>query len=179
MENSTHKLYTASQVRGIDYTAIHELGIAGYELMCRAGTAVVEVANSLHPAAGHWLVMCGPGNNGGDGYVVARLGVEAGLKLSVCSLQDTGALKGDAATAHEGWLNAGGEVLSWPLPEGFQCDLAFDALLGTGIDREVGGVFRDAIDWLNQLDCPKLAIDIASGINADTGCGMGLSLIHI
>ena len=67
----------------------------------------------------------------------------------------------------------GGEVVQWPLPEDDSYDLALDALLGTGIDREVGGEFRRAIAYLNQLTCPKLAIDIPSGLNADTGCAMG------
>ncbi len=56
------------------------------------------------------------------------------------------------------------------------CDLALDALLGTGIDRAVSGEYRGAIAWLNQLDCPKLAIDIPSGLNADTGCAMGCAV---
>ncbi len=70
-------MYTAAQVRGIDYAAIHESGIAGYELMCRAGRAVVDVARGRFPGAQRWLILCGPGNNGGDGYVVARLAVES------------------------------------------------------------------------------------------------------
>ena len=73
MSDATTKLYTAAQVRGIDYAAIHELDIAGYELMCRAGQAILDDAHFHHPFARHWLIMCGPGNNGGDGYVVGRL----------------------------------------------------------------------------------------------------------
>jgi NAD(P)H-hydrate epimerase len=99
MVDSRAKLYTAEQVRGIDYAAIHEFGIAGYELMCRAGKAVVDDARKHFPSAEHWLVMCGPGNNGGDGYVVARLADGAGVRVTVCSLVDPGQLKGDAAHA--------------------------------------------------------------------------------
>jgi hydroxyethylthiazole kinase-like uncharacterized protein yjeF len=176
MENSCYKLYTAGQVRGIDYTAIHELGISGYELMCRAGAAVVAAALHDFPSARRWLIMCGPGNNGGDGYVVARLATAAGIDVSVCSLVDTRRLKGDAALAYTDWFETGGEAIMWPMPENVHFDLALDALLGTGIDRPVGGDFRQAINWLNQLDCPKLAIDIASGINADTGCVMGCAV---
>jgi hydroxyethylthiazole kinase-like uncharacterized protein yjeF len=176
MENSSYKLYTAEQVRGIDYTAIHELGIAGYELMNRAAAVVVEVARAQFPSARHWLIMCGPGNNGGDGYVVARIATCLGIKISVCSLTETHKLKGDAAQAHADWLKAGGKVLSWPLSDDTSCDLALDALLGTGIDRQVGGEFCNAIAWMNDLDCPRLAIDIASGINADTGSVMGCAV---
>ena len=89
MSDANCKLYTAAEVRGIDNVAIHELGIAGYELMCRAGRAVVDVASGRFPGAGRWLIMCGPGNNGGDGYVVARLAVEAGIDVTVCSLIDS------------------------------------------------------------------------------------------
>ena len=171
-----HKLYTAEQVRGIDYAAIHELNIAGYDLMCRAGQAVVDEVSKQFPAASHWLVLCGPGNNGGDGYVVARLADEAGVRVTLCALLDPGRLKGDAALAYADWQAAGGETLEWPLPDDAPYDLALDALLGTGIDREVDGSFRQAITYLNQLPCPTIAIDIPSGLNADTGCVMGCAV---
>lgn len=173
MSGASYKLYTAEQVRGIDYAAIHELGIAGYELMCRAGRAVVELARDRFPDASRWLIMCGPGNNGGDGYVVARLALEARIDVTLCSLIDPRQLKGDAAKAYSDWQAVGGELVQWPLLEDDGYELALDALLGTGIDRVVGGEFRAAIAYLNQLTCPKLAIDIPSGLNADTGYPMG------
>lgn len=176
MESSCYKLYTAAQVRGIDHAAIHDMGVAGYTLMCRAGKAVVEAAREVFPEARRWLVLCGPGNNGGDGYVVARLAAAEGIDVDVCSLVDARQLKGDAATAYADWFERGGELMPWPLPANVSYDLALDALLGTGIDREVRGDFRQAILWLNELDCPKVAIDIASGINADTGCVMGCAV---
>lgn len=176
MSDATTKLYTAAQVRGIDYAAIHELDIPGYELMCRAGQAILDDAHFHHPFARHWLIMCGPGNNGGDGYVVARLAVKAGIRVSVCSLVDPETLKGDAAQAYSDWQKDGVDLKQWPLPEGAGFDLALDALLGTGIDREVGGEFKQAIDYLNRLDCPKLAVDIPSGLNADTGQVMGCAV---
>jgi hydroxyethylthiazole kinase-like uncharacterized protein yjeF len=176
MSDANCKLYTAAGVRGIDNIAIHELGIAGYKLMCRAGRAVVDVAFERFPDTGRWLIMCGPGNNGGDGYVVARLALEAGMDVTVCSMIDPRQLKGDAAKAYTDWQAGGGEVLNWPLPENDSYDLALDALLGTGIDREVGGEYRGAIAYLNRLDCPRLAIDIPSGLNADTGCIMGCAV---
>lgn len=176
MSDKSCKLYTAEQVRGIDSAAIDGMGIPGYELMCRAGRAVLDDARQYFPSAEHWLIMCGPGNNGGDGYVVARLAVEAGLKVTVCSLVEPGQLKGDAAIAYTDWKSSGGEVLSWPLADDLSFDLAFDALLGTGIDREVGGRYRESISYLNQLQCPKYAIDIPSGLNADTGVVMGCAV---
>jgi len=176
MSEASCKLYTAKQVRGIDYSAIHELGIAGYELMCRAGQAIVDVARARFPDAKRWLIMCGPGNNGGDGYVAARLAASAGIDVTVCSLVDPRQLKGDAERAYTDWQVRGGEVMLWPIDQTGVYDLALDALLGTGIDRAVGGEFRGAITWLNQLGCPRLAIDIPSGLNADTGCPMGCAV---
>ena len=170
------KLYTAQQVREQDNSAIHEFGIAGYELMKRAGRAVVDDTGDRYPAARRWLVMCGPGNNGGDGYVVARMAAGAGVDVTVCSLVDTAQLKGDAALALGDWQAAGGEVLAWPLAGDATFELALDALLGTGIDRQVSGEYRHAIEFLNKLDCPKIAIDIPSGLNADTGCVMGCAV---
>ncbi len=175
------KLYTAQQVREQDNCAIHEFGIAGYELMKRAGRAVVDHVHDhyladRYPSARHWLVMCGPGNNGGDGYVVATMAAKVGIDVTVCSLVDTALLKGDAALALNDWQEAGGKVLSWPLIGDVKYDLALDALLGTGIDREVGGEYRHAIKFLNKLDCPTVAIDIPSGLNADTGSVMGCAV---
>lgn len=171
-----YKLYTAEQVGGIDAAAIHDFDIAAYVLMCRAGKAVVDEVRRHFPSTGHWLILCGSGNNGGDGYVVARLAEAAGVRVSVCSLVDTQRLKGEAAMAWSDWQKAGGVLLPWPLPENSGYDLALDALLGTGIDRVVAGKFRQAIDFLNQLKCPVFAIDIPSGLNADTGCVMGCAV---
>lgn len=176
MPGLNDKLYTAQQVREQDYVAIHEFGITGYELMERAGRAVVDDTHDRYPSSGHWLVMCGPGNNGGDGYVVARMAAGAGVDVTLCSLADTAQLKGDAALALADWQAAGGKVLPWPLTGDTKFDLALDALLGTGIDREVGGQYRQAIEFLNRLDCPKIAIDIPSGLNADTGCVMAVAV---
>jgi hydroxyethylthiazole kinase-like uncharacterized protein yjeF len=176
MTDTSDKLYTAEQVRGIDYAAIHGLEIPGYELMCRAGKAVVDDAQLHFPFARRWLVMCGPGNNGGDGYVVARLAATAGVEVTVCSLVGPEQLKGDAAQACTDWQQEGGDIMPWPLSEEGSYDLALDALLGTGIDREVGGEFRHAIAYLNRLGCPRLAIDIPSGLNADSGCVMGCAV---
>ncbi len=158
------QLYTAEQVRGLDHAAIHGLGIAGYELMQRAGRAVTEAARGRFPQARNWLILCGPGNNGGDGYVVARLAREAGFSVTVCALSDPDKLQGDAARACADWQQGGGRIATWPIEPDGRFDLALDALLGTGISREVGGVYRQAIDFLNGLACPSIAIDIPSGL---------------
>ena len=181
MPDLNDKLYTAQQVRQQDHCAIHEIGISGYELMKRAGRAVIDHIHDhyladRYPSARHWLVLCGPGNNGGDGYVVATLAAKAGIDVTLCSMVDTALLKGDAALALNDWQDSGGKVLPWPLSGEATYDLAVDALLGTGIDREVGGAYRIAIEFLNKLNCPIVAVDIPSGLNADTGCVMGCAV---
>jgi len=176
MADTSCKLYTAEQVRGIDHTAIHDLGIAGYTLMCRAGQVVFDLVQQHFPAAQDWLILCGPGNNGGDGYVVARLAIEAGVRVNVCSPSSPDHLKGDAAKARDDYLAAGGRMIEWPSTDKLSCDLALDALLGTGIDRAVSGEFQQAIAYLNELPCPIISVDIPSGLNADTGAVMGCAV---
>jgi len=105
--------------------------------------------------------------------VVARLAREAGLEVTVSTLSDPDKLQGDAARACADWRKAGGGIAVWPAGREGRFDLALDALLGTGISREVGGDYRHAIDYLNSLACPRVAIDIPSGLNADSGCVMG------
>jgi NAD(P)H-hydrate epimerase len=173
MSNSIPRLYTAEQVREMDRCAIQDHGIEGIELMHRAGRALFEATRTHYPGHGNWLVFCGAGNNGGDGYVVARMAREAGMTASVCALRPVESLSGDAATAAQRWLEAGGAVQDWPVPEGLRFDLIVDALLGTGLTGPVRGDFAAAAEWINTSGVPVSAADIPSGLNADTGIGMG------
>jgi len=176
MHEHTPRLYTAAQVRELDRLAIEDHGVAGYTLMCRAGQAVFEAAREEWPHAHRWLVVCGAGNNGGDGFEVARMAHEQGLSVTVIALRPVGDLTGDAAWAAKAWLDSGGEVEESleRLPAGV--DLVVDALLGTGLDREVTGNYRAAIEAINRLDRPCVAVDIPSGIHADTGQVMGVAV---
>lgn len=173
MTDQADRLYTAEQVRRLDQYAIEHLGIPGMTLMERAGASAFGAAREAFPDARRILVFCGGGNNGGDGYVVARLAREAGLAVTVCALKAPDALQGDAAAAARRWLDARGTVCDWPAGERGDHDLLFDALLGTGLDREPAGVYGEAVDWMNASACPVFAIDIPSGLNADTGVAMG------
>jgi NAD(P)H-hydrate epimerase len=166
-------LYTAEQVRRLDKCAIEGHGIPGMDLMERAGSSTFEAAKTTFPTATKVLVFCGAGNNGGDGYIVARLAVENGLEAVVCALKPADSLSGDAATAAGRWLQAGGEVITWPVGDIAPFDLLFDALLGTGLDREPAGDYGAAVDLINQSGKPVVAVDIPSGLNADTGVAMG------
>lgn len=145
----------------------------GMDLMECAGNATFDAALKAYPQARNILVFCGGGNNGGDGYVIARLARERGLNALVCALREPGRLAGDAATAAGKWLQAGGEVSPWPVAGIDHYDLIFDALLGTGLDREPAGDYASAIALINESGKPVIAVDIPSGLNADTGVAMG------
>jgi hydroxyethylthiazole kinase-like uncharacterized protein yjeF len=153
----------------LDQSAIEAHGIPGIELMERAGQAVFQAAREYFPRSERWLVFCGAGNNGGDGYVLARLARQAGIHVTVCALKPVGSLQGDARSAAQSWLDSGGEVSPWPPPAGLQPGLIFDALLGTGLDRAAEGDFAAAIRWMNQGTAPVVAVDIPSGLSADSG----------
>jgi len=176
MVEKDYRVYTAEQVRRLDQSAIVGHGIPGIDLMESAGRSTFEAAVDAWPEARRWQVLCGGGNNGGDGYIIARLAREAGLEVAVCTLKDPSGLSGDAALAAERWRQAGGAVQRWPLKGLEHCDLVFDALLGTGLDREPGGDFAAAIEQVNRSGKAVVAVDIPSGLNADTGVVMGCAI---
>ena len=173
MTEEAQRLYTAEQVRCLDKCAIEDHGIPGIDLMELAGSSVFEQATLKFPGSRHWLVFCGGGNNGGDGYIVARLAREAGLDVVVCALKSSDSLSGDAATAASRWHETGGETRAWPVQGIESYDLLVDALLGTGLDRAPAGLYGDAIELMNQAAAGVVAVDIPSGLNADTGQVMG------
>ena len=181
MLDQGRRLYTAEQVRRLDRCAIDGHGIPGIELMERAGAAVCEAARKAFPDAHRWLVFCGAGNNGGDGYIVARLARAAGLDVTLCALREPGSLAGDAATAAQRWAEAGGAVHPWPLPADVvpavgEHDLVIDSLLGTGLDREPAGAYGEVVDAVNAAGRPVVAVDIPSGLQADTGVALGRAM---
>jgi NAD(P)H-hydrate epimerase len=169
-------LYTAAQVRELDRIAIQERSIGGYRLMCRAGQALADCISRRWPGTGLVCVLCGPGNNGGDGYVLARLLLESGVQVQVLYVTDPGRLRGDAARAAQAYLAGGGDAQPFDGALPSAADLLVDALLGTGLDRVVEGDFRSAIERLNQHRAPVLAADIPSGLHADTGRVLGTAV---
>lgn len=167
-----HRIYTAAQVRELDHRAIQGAGIPAYTLMSRAGKATFDHLRERWSAAKSLCVLCGSGNNGGDGYIVATLALQAGWQVSVLSLTDVLCLQGAARQAYEAFVAAGGQVQAFDnaLPA---ADVLLDAMLGTGLDRAVEGGYAAAIEVLNQQHSPVVAVDIPSGLHADTGqvCG--------
>lgn len=167
-----HALYRAEQVRALDRTAIEDYGIPGAALMARAGDAAFRLLRERWPDARDLTVLCGAGNNGGDGYVVARLAHEQGLAVRVLQLGDRERLRGDAQTMARAYREAGGAVEPFgALPR--HTDLIVDALLGTGLERAVEGEWAQAIAAVNAHPAPVLAIDIPTGLHADTGRILG------
>ena len=167
-------LYTAAQVHDLDQAAIRTLGIPGYTLMQRAADAAFRALRAHWPQARHIVVLCGSGNNGGDGYVVARLAREAGFNVEVIALAKPNA-QGDAARAHTDWQAAGGTILpaSADLPD---ADVYVDALFGTGLARAVEGAACRLIERLNASGRPLLSLDVPSGLDADTGNVLGIAV---
>lgn len=170
-----HALYRAEQVRGLDLCAIREHGIPGITLMNRAGAAAYRVLRERWPEARRVTVLTGIGNNGGDGYAIARLARADGLDARVLQVGEPERVRGDAADSLESWRNTGGALEPYRgLPR--RSDVMVDALLGIGLDRCVEGVWAEAIRALNAQPSPVLALDIPSGLHADTGRVMGIAV---
>ena len=158
-------LFTTAQVRALDQAAIGD-GIAGIELMERAALAALAALQRRWPQARTLCVLCGPGNNGGDGFLLAALARAAGLQASVIALP--GQPSGDAALARERFVGEGGEMSSVTetLPD---ADVYVDALFGSGLNRAPAGDAARLITAVNAQSRPVLALDVPSGLDSDLG----------
>ncbi len=176
MSEAATGIWPPGAVRALDATATRALGVPGYELMQRAGQATCAAARTGWPAARHWLVLCGAGNNGGDGYVIGRLAAAAGIEVTVCALAPPDQLRGDAATAYRDFVAAGGRLVPFTPDLLPAADLVLDAILGTGLGRPVDGPLRAAIEAVNAAGRPVVAVDIPSGLDAATGLPAGAAI---
>lgn len=166
-------LYTAAQVRDLDRRAIASLGIPGYTLMQRAAAAAWSRLHARWPQARSATVLCGSGNNGGDGYLLACLARAAGLRVQVMAL--AAPTSDDARRAGAHWRDSGGEVADVAANLG-DADVYVDALFGTGLSRAIDGAAYDLIARLNATGKPILALDVPTGIDADSGAVLGLAV---
>ncbi|WP_127957926.1 bifunctional ADP-dependent NAD(P)H-hydrate dehydratase/NAD(P)H-hydrate epimerase [Serratia microhaemolytica] len=168
-----HTVWSARAISAAEPIAAAALGISLDTLMARAGSAGYQLARDHYPHCRHWLVLCGQGNNGGDGYVLARLAAEAGITVTLLACQQSRPLPAEAATARQAWLDAGGNIGQledhWPTA----VDLIVDALLGTGLRAAPRAPFHSVIAAVNQSGCPVIALDIPSGLMADSGATPG------
>jgi len=169
-------LYRANQVRELDRIAIEEMGISGLCLMERAGYAAFKHLKRHWPQARRITVLCGIGNNGGDGYVLARLAYLAGYDVSVLQIGEISQLKGDAQTAYEVMCSIGLKTQVFAEKKLSIVDVIVDALFGTGLDREVSGQWWEVIEAINRYKHPILALDIPSGLQADSGSVLGIAV---
>jgi ADP-dependent NAD(P)H-hydrate dehydratase / NAD(P)H-hydrate epimerase len=168
-------LYSTAQVRALDAYAIAH-GTDGYTLMKRAGEAALRALRSRWPKALQVTVVAGGGNNGGDGYVVARFAQAAGLSATVLAVTAPEQLGGDARSAWQDFRASGGQVLAYSAARLAGADVIVDALLGTGLTSNVRPEMAQAIAAINACGCPVLSLDLPSGLNADSGAPMGAAV---
>jgi NAD(P)H-hydrate epimerase len=173
------RLVAAEEMRAIDRAAIEGCGVPGIELMERAGAAVARLVHPFLGSGGRVLVLAGAGNNGGDGYVVARRLRAEGVEARVAALAPRARLAGDALRAREAAEAGGVPIDDAPASGALEAragDVVVDALLGTGLSRAPEGAFAEAIERvaaLRSAGAKVVAVDVPSGLSADTGRPLG------
>ena len=170
------EIYSTESVRRIDRSAIEGAGIEGYTLMKRAAKAALSLALQSYPAARRWQIVCGGGNNGGDGYALARIAAGQSIEVTVLALVPPESLQGDAALACRDYIAAGGQVSGWSGHLNTDAELLVDAILGSGLERNVEGRFAEAVQAICSHKSAVLALDVPSGISGDTGEVMGCAV---
>ncbi len=172
------RLYLREQIRTLEKAAIAEHGIPDDRLMAHAGAAAFNLLKDKWPDVYSISVFCGPGNNGGDGYILARLAQKAGYKVHIWHIGDFAQLQGIAKAAAQACVEENIAIQSYTHIDwqDIDADLIVDAMLGIGLTRDVTGEWIEIIDNINQQQCPVLAIDIPSGLDADNGSVRGAAV---
>ncbi len=166
------ELLTTSEMAEADRRTIAS-GVPGRVLMENAGRAVADAVATRHALGARVVVVAGPGNNGGDGFVAARILADRGYRTTVLLLGSRERLKGDAAEAASRWPGAVQAATAAGLGG---ADVIVDALFGAGLDRPVEGVAREMIEAMNRAGVPVIAVDLPSGINGTSGAVMGVAV---
>ena len=167
------KIVTAAEMREIDRATSERLGVSSLTLMENAGTAVAEFVLTYYPIAKSIGVICGKGNNGGDGFVAARKLSAAGREVRVLLLADPAELHGDAAEMFKRLqlsfliARSSADLDGEKARATFASDVLVDAILGTGFRPPVSGLYAEAIERINAATAPVVAVDIPSGADAD------------
>ena len=171
--------YLPADVRELDRIAIQEKGILGFTLMQRAGQAAFDALQTRWPNTESVICFCGSGNNGGDGYVIAALTAQRGLRSEVIAVGSTDKLKGDARLAYESAVAAGATIVpldaytSEELEKFDRSTVLVDAMLGIGLSGNITGQTLDVIRMINASPCSVMSVDIPSGLCSDTGTILG------
>lgn len=166
-------LYSVQQIQHLEQLAYTQYGYQPEALMEKAGSAAFQTLRHCWPAAQKLTVFCGPGNNGGDGYTLARLAKKQGLDVLVYTVGELTRLSHVAQQAYLSCLDAGATIAAYTGQDIAATDVIVDALLGIGIQGQVRESYLPAMAVIWQANCPVLSLDLPSGINADTGqvCG--------
>lgn len=174
------RVVTANTMQETDRRSIEEFGIPGLELMEKAGRSCVDEITAEFGLKGRAVIICGKGNNGGDGYVIARMLGQKGWSVKVIILADREQICGDAAinldkipVASTCFCSQEGILSAVHMEDIFQADVVVDAMLGTGLRSDVTGIYKEAINLVNASGRPILAVDIPSGIHGTTGRILG------
>ncbi len=180
------KVANAEEMQELDRKAIETYRIPGMILMENAGKGAAEAISHRFPdiQKKKVAIIAGKGNNGGDGFVIARYLLNQGVAVRVYLLTDPKGLRGDAETNYSIFQRMKGEVISVASSKDYvkvkkdleKFDILVDGIFGTGLDAEVRGYYREVIDHLNTLQRPIVAIDIPSGLNANTGKPLGTAI---
>lgn len=166
-------LYTAAETRALDAFAIEQAGIAGLTLMRRAATACVDTLMARWPDARRVLVLCGSGNNAGDGYIAGGMLADKGIETTIVAVGDPAKLGADAARGYDFCRATAASFQRLEDVSLNSVDVIVDALLGTGLSGAVREDYAAVIDAINAASSPILSVDIPSGLSADTGARLG------
>jgi ADP-dependent NAD(P)H-hydrate dehydratase / NAD(P)H-hydrate epimerase len=167
-----HELLTPAELAEADRRTV-AAGTPSFTLMERAGRAVADAVAARYPLGSRVVVACGPGNNGGDGLIAARVLRERGIPVRVLLLGERGALKGDAAEAA---ARFGGAIEPFSAAALADAHVVVDALFGAGLTRPLTGAARAAVEALAAVKAPVIAVDLPSGIDGETGLVRGAAV---
>lgn len=163
-------IYSSQHIKDIDQQAAHFLHINSFELMQKAGAAIFAYVQHKPEI----LVVCGTGNNAGDGFIIAEMAIKSGNKATVWSLVKTDKLPKDAKKAVERYLQIGGQIIYEKPTTHYDCIV--DAIFGTGLSRDITGCFAHAINWINAQNSTVISVDLPSGLEANTGTIKGCAV---
>jgi ADP-dependent NAD(P)H-hydrate dehydratase / NAD(P)H-hydrate epimerase len=168
-------IFSIAQLRVLEQSLMQAQSLSAYDSMQKIGELMWQQIRHRWPNAQHIAVCCGPGNNAGDSYVIARLAKQQHKNVCIITERPIDQLKGAARLASEAAIQAQVRIEHWAgtLPP---ADLYIDALFGIGLQRDIDTPYRQWIGCLNQVSAPIVAIDVPSGIDADTGAVLGVAV---
>ncbi|PPI88494.1 bifunctional ADP-dependent NAD(P)H-hydrate dehydratase/NAD(P)H-hydrate epimerase [Candidatus Pantoea edessiphila] len=172
-----YSIWPVNMIAKLENDGANYFGISLYDIMLRAGKAIYEHVCTNWPNAKYWLILCGNGNNGGDGYATACIAKTSGKKVTLIACKGTRPLSKEAQTAHDSWLSIKGKIyqpnIKWP----HKVDIIIDALLGTGINRTTSEFYFNLIEKANMHLAPILSVDMPSGLSPSNGSVLGKAIM--